>query len=139
MKRFLRRFWLLIVLAILIAVFIVYPALTTVTTNPSDGGAQSNIITALTGVRTSGPDWLAESPIDTGISEVTNASTDSNHVLSIHVGGNGPYVIQTAFSPGTNNCWGILYVTRHCYRREYLRTTVGMAARIFGDGFSLGN
>ena len=25
-----------------------------------------------------------------------------------------------------------------CYRRDYLRTTVGMPARIFGDDFSLG-
>jgi hypothetical protein len=27
----------------------------------------------------------------------------------------------------------------HCYRRDYLRTTVGMPARIFGDDFSLGD
>jgi EAL domain-containing protein (putative c-di-GMP-specific phosphodiesterase class I) len=26
----------------------------------------------------------------------------------------------------------------YCYRRDYLRTTVGMPARIFGDDFSLG-
>jgi hypothetical protein len=29
-------------------------------------------------------------------------------------------------------------VTR-CYRRDYLRTTVGAPARIFGDDFSLGD
>ena len=26
-----------------------------------------------------------------------------------------------------------------CYRRDYLRTTVGAPARIFGDDFSLGD
>jgi len=26
-----------------------------------------------------------------------------------------------------------------CYRRDYLRTTVAMPARIFGDDFSLGD
>jgi hypothetical protein len=32
-------------------------------------------------------------------------------------------------------------VVRHggCYRRDYLRTTVGAPARIFGDDFSLGD
>jgi hypothetical protein len=26
-----------------------------------------------------------------------------------------------------------------CYRRDYLRTTVGTSARLFGDGVSFGN
>jgi hypothetical protein len=26
-----------------------------------------------------------------------------------------------------------------CYRRDYLRTTVGTSARVFGDGVSFGN
>jgi hypothetical protein len=28
---------------------------------------------------------------------------------------------------------------KECYRRDYLRTTVGAPARIFGDDFSLGD
>ena len=31
------------------------------------------------------------------------------------------------------------YFTPRCYRRDYLRTTVGAPARIFGDDFSLGD
>jgi hypothetical protein len=34
--------------------------------------------------------------------------------------------------------WHRAALQASCYRRDYLRTTVGMPARIFGDDFSLG-
>ena len=57
---------------------------------------------------------------------------------------NTPYYLKDVSCPDPSFCVAIDEVGTAvtwdgCYRRDYLRTTVGMPARIFGDDFSLGD
>jgi hypothetical protein len=94
---------------------------------PSNGtAAQANLQDALTAAKTyftdSGQTFLGLTnsassttssiqEIGSGLSYASDAASDGPHTISTDVGGNGSYVILTAYAPGTRWCWGILEIT----------------------------
>ncbi len=110
----------LLIIGILLAIAI--PTYLAVTTSANNTAAQDNLQTALTGakvfytdsgqqtyvnVNVSGGGSSDIQQIDTGLSFTTTVSTESR-VVSVYTPGSGTYIILTAYSAGTKDCWGIV-------------------------------
>lgn len=103
-----------------------FPLHLSVTKGPNNTAAQSNLQTALTGAKTyyvnsnqsftgiftgaSGTTSDIQS-IDTGLSYVSGGASTGPNVVSLAINAAGTDVVLTAFSLGTNDCWGLLDVT----------------------------
>jgi type IV pilus assembly protein PilA len=109
----------LLIIGILLAIAI--PTFLSVTKTANNTAAQSNLQTALTGSKTYYTQanqtyaglYAGFASIDTGLSTASKTQSNGSHVVSISVPttSNGTAVVLTAFSSGTNVCWGILDVT----------------------------
>ena len=106
-------------------IFIGVEQSSTVTKSPAGIVPQYNLENALTGAKTyeasagtftglmTGAIGISSiSQIGTGLTWTTGASSGP-HFISNHVGGNGTVLVLTAFSNGTDDCWGILDLTTH--------------------------
>src|SRR5579862_5979027 len=103
----------LLIIGILLAIAI--PTFLSVTKTANNTAAQSNLQTALTGSKTyytqnnqsySGL-YAGFASIDTGLSTTNGTQSGGSHTVSINTP-NSAVVVLTAFSSGTNVCWGIL-------------------------------
>ncbi len=120
----------LLIIGILLAIAI--PTFLSVTKGANNTAAQSNLQTGLTGAKTyyteSNQSFLGLTTgtnaagatssiqaIDTGLSYVSaaGAAGDSTvpHLVSLKASAAGTDLVLTAWSSGTNDCWGILDVT----------------------------
>jgi len=54
------------------------------------------------------PACRASRAIDTGLTYVTNATTNKSNTISLLSGGSGTWLIMAAFAPGTKDCWLIV-------------------------------
>jgi type IV pilus assembly protein PilA len=112
----------LLIIGILLAIAI--PTFLSVTKGANNTAAQSNLQTALTGSDTYytsanqtfsgllGGSATAASTltqIDTGLNYVANGGQSTGtRSISVQVANNGNTLILAAYSPGTNDCWGIV-------------------------------
>jgi type IV pilus assembly protein PilA len=110
----------LLIIGILLAIAI--PTLLSVTKGANNTAAQANLQTALTGSKVYFTDAGGQTytgltsvggatsdlqQIDTGLSfTASTASSSGPHVVSVDPGSG--FVVLTAFSQGTNDCWGII-------------------------------
>ena len=109
----------LLIIGILLAIAI--PTFLSVTSSANDTAAQSNLQTALTGVKsfytlhnqTYSGVVTGFGAVDTGLSAPAASTTGSTapHTVSIGANGTGDEVVMTAFADGTKNCWGIADMT----------------------------
>ncbi|MHB1510454.1 MAG: prepilin-type N-terminal cleavage/methylation domain-containing protein [Acidimicrobiales bacterium] len=112
----------LLIIGILLAIAI--PTYLAVTNGANNTASQDNLQTALTGakvyytdggqtytgVTTLGGKTSDIQQIATGLSFTTTAGSTGAHLVSIYTSPRGTYLILTAFSKGTNDCWGVLDV-----------------------------
>lgn len=110
----------LLIIGILMAIAI--PTYLALTNRANDTASQDNLQTALTGakvyytdggqtytnVTVSGGATSDIQQIATGLSFTTTAASTQAHLISLYTGAGGTYLILTAFSLGTHDCWGIL-------------------------------
>ena len=92
------------------------------TKTANNTAAQANLQTALTGADTyytsnnqtytglyaGGTGVSGITAIDTGLTYVTNATTNKSNTISLLSGGSGTWLIMAAFAPGTKDCWLIV-------------------------------
>ena len=107
----------LLIMGVLLAIAI--PTFLSVSNASNDTAAQSDLQTALTGVKayytenqqTYAGAYAGFSAIDTGVVEVTStASSTSPHIVSFDVV-SGSEIVLTALGPGAQDCWGIVDLT----------------------------
>jgi type IV pilus assembly protein PilA len=110
----------LLIIGILLAIAI--PTFLSVTKTANNTAAQANLQTALTGADTyytsnnqtytglyaGGTGVSGITAIDTGLTYVTNATTNKSNTISLLSGGSGTWLIMAAFAPGTKDCWLIV-------------------------------
>ncbi len=110
----------LLIIGILLAIAI--PTFLSVTRSANNTASQDNLQTALTGAKvyytnggqtytgvTSSAGGTSDiQQIATGLSFTTTGVSTSAKLVSLYTPANGSYIILTAFSPGTNDCWGIV-------------------------------
>jgi type IV pilus assembly protein PilA len=110
----------LLIIGILLAIAI--PTYLAVTNAANNTVSQDNLQTALTGAKVyytnsgqtysnvTAPGGLTSDiqQIATGLSYTTTISSTGPHVVSVYTPSTGTYLILTALSKGTNDCWGIV-------------------------------
>ena len=110
----------LLIIGLLTAISL--PTYLALTGGANNTAAQDNLQTALTGAKVyytdGGQTYTGVTipggktsdiqQIATGLSFTTTAGSTGAHVISLYAAPRGTYLILTAFSKGSNNCWGIL-------------------------------
>lgn len=114
----------LLIIGILLAIAI--PTFLSVTKSANNTAAQANLQTGFTGAKTyyeaanqsysgiftNAGQVSTIKQVDTGLSFVTAATNSTGpNVISINQGGSGSWVMMTAYSKGTKDCWGLLDIT----------------------------
>lgn len=113
----------LLIIGILLAIAL--PTYLALTGNANNTAAQDNLQTAITGAKVfytdSGQTYTGlDTPsgtssdiqqIDTGLSFTSSASSRPM-VISLYTPANGSYLVLTAFSVGTKDCWGIVDIPK---------------------------
>lgn len=112
----------LLIIGILLAIAI--PTYLALTNTANNTAAQDNLQTALSGAKAYYTDSGQQSysnvmtssvgasdiqQIDTGLSFTAGLSTQAR-LVSLYKPANGSYIVLTAYSPGTRDCWGIVDV-----------------------------
>jgi type IV pilus assembly protein PilA len=106
----------LLIIGILLAIAI--PTFLSVTKTANNTAAQANLQTALTGADTfytesnqtytglyGGATVSTITAIDTGLTYVSGTATTKSNTISVNTGGNGSWIVLTAYAPGTKDCW----------------------------------
>ena len=113
---------LVVLLVIGILMAIALPTYLAVTSGANNTASQDNLQTALTGAKVyytdGGQTYTGVTipggktsdiqQIATGLSFTTTAGSTQAHVISLYTPQRGTYIILTAFSLGTHDCWGIV-------------------------------
>ena len=110
----------LLIIGILMAISL--PTYLALTSGANNTASQDNLQTALTGAKVyytdGGQTYTGVTipggktsdiqQIATGLSFTTTAGSTQAHVISLYTPQRGTYIILTAFSLGTHDCWGIV-------------------------------
>jgi len=110
----------LLIIGILLAIAI--PTFLSVTKTANNTAAQANLQTALTGADTfytannqtysnlyfAAAGVSSISAIDTGLTYQSATATTKSNIISIYYSGLKGFLVMTAYSPGTKDCWVII-------------------------------
>ena len=110
----------LLIIGILLAIAI--PTFLSVTKTANNTAAQANLQTALTGADTfytannqtysnlyfGAAGVSSISAIDTGLTYQSATATTKSNVISLYYSGKNGFLVLTAYSPGTKDCWIII-------------------------------
>ncbi|MHB1987445.1 MAG: prepilin-type N-terminal cleavage/methylation domain-containing protein [Acidimicrobiales bacterium] len=127
----------LLIIGILLAIAI--PTFLSITKGANGTAAQSNLQTALTGadtyytdanqsysgIMTAGGTASDLSQIDTGLSYANKTASSGPHDISIATDPTWDSVVMETYSPGQNDCWGVLDIKSQLTTAILGETSVG--------------